>query len=281
MKIFEVIRPAQINESGAMPGVGAIHISEINPTLVQLEKHLGVDLRNNTLGSVGKKQFSGDIDVAMHIPDEDIPEFIKKVQASPIVDIAQKGPLVVISKVQIQNYNPELETDKERTGFVQVDFMIDKDPTWLKTFYHAPSDTESKYKGAHRNIVIGALSRFVDPVISKEKLPDGRPMAIERYMYSSKKGLVRIRRTPVPKKSGEGYTKAHRDELIGGPWKTGDEVAKMLKLGTNKDLNSFETVFTAIEKNHGKGIAAKVAVLLTKDKSIEKLGLPTEVEKYL
>lgn len=281
MKIFEVIQPTTVNESGAMPGVGAIHISEINPTLIQLEKHLGVDLRNNTLGSVGKKQFSGDIDVAMHIPDEDIPEFIKKVQQSPIVDIAQKGPLVVISKVQIQNYNPDIETDKVRTGFVQVDFMIDKSPTWLKTFYHAPSETESKYKGAHRNIVIGALSQHVDPVRSKESTPDGRPMAIERYMYSSKKGLVRIRRTPVPKKSGEGFTKAHHNEIIDGPWLTGDEVAAKLKLGTNKDLNSFETVWDAIEKNHGKEIAAKVAVALTKDKSIQSLGVPDEIQKYL
>ena len=37
-------------EGGSMPGVGAIHIDEINPTLIPLEKELGIDLRNNALG---------------------------------------------------------------------------------------------------------------------------------------------------------------------------------------------------------------------------------------
>jgi len=42
-------------EGGAMPGVGPIHIDEIEPTLDALEKSLGIDLKNNVLGSVGKK----------------------------------------------------------------------------------------------------------------------------------------------------------------------------------------------------------------------------------
>ena len=50
-----------------MPGVGAIHIDEIEPTLDALEKKLGIDLKNNVLGSVGKREFSGDIDVALEI----------------------------------------------------------------------------------------------------------------------------------------------------------------------------------------------------------------------
>ena len=30
--------------------------------------------------------------------------------------------------------------------------------------YHSPSAGESKYKGAHRNVAIGALSQFVDRI---------------------------------------------------------------------------------------------------------------------
>ena len=33
-----------INEGGAMPGVGAIHIDEINSTLNELEKSIGVEV---------------------------------------------------------------------------------------------------------------------------------------------------------------------------------------------------------------------------------------------
>jgi len=273
--------PIELHEGGAMEGVGAIHISEIGPTIARLEKDLGVNLRDNTLGSVGKKEFSGDIDVALKMPDDQIPAFIERVNKSSIVEDARQSVLVVISRVEIQNYNPDLETDRPRTGYVQVDFMIDEDPNWLKTFYHAPHQDDSKYKGAHRNIVIGALSQYVDRNESDEKIPDGRPEWVERYMFSSKKGLVRIRRTPVPKKRGDGYTKQHHNEIIGGPWKTGKEIANKLGLGGADVLDSFETVFAAIEQNHGQDIAAKVAHDLSKDYSIQQLGVPDEIEKYL
>lgn len=275
------IKLKKLGESGAMEGVGAIHISEIKPTLARLEKDLGVDLQNHVLGSVGKKEFSGDIDVAMQIPDDEIPAFIERVSKSGIVDEARKGPLVVISRVEIQGYNPDIKTDKPRTGFVQVDFMIDEDPNWLKTFYHSPSDKESKYKGAHRNIVLGALTKHVNPIVGKEKTPDGRPVEVERYMFSSKLGLVRVMRRLKPRKDGKGYTKAWENEVIGGPWKTNKEIVEQLNLGDPKNLNSFETVFAAIEKYHGKDVAAKVAQDLANDPSLVDLGMPDEAKKYL
>ena len=77
-------------EGGSMPGVGPIHIDEIKPTLATMEKHLGIDLQNNVLGSVGKKEFSGDIDVAIQVDADKIPELVKKIEACPLVlDIAK------------------------------------------------------------------------------------------------------------------------------------------------------------------------------------------------
>ena len=264
-----------------MPGVGAIHISEIAPTLALLEKQLGVNLQSNTLGSVGKRRFSGDIDVAMLIPDTDIAEFITKVNNCDGVVMARRGPLVVISKVKIENYNPNLVTDQPRTGFVQVDFMIDEDPDWLKTFYHSPAETESKYKGAHRNIVLGALAKHVNPNYSVATTDDGRPLAVVRYMFSSKKGLVRVMRHITPKKNGRGHTQAWTNDFIDGPWKTADTIAATLGLGTAADLNSFETVFAAIQQNLGDEIAFKVAVDLSNDKWIQKSGMPSEAQQLL
>ena len=87
-------------EGGAMPGVGAIHIDEIEPTLDSLEKVLGIDLKNNTLGSVGKKEFSGDIDIALEISPDDIPAFVEKLQNIPeVLDIAKSS--VIMTKVKI------------------------------------------------------------------------------------------------------------------------------------------------------------------------------------
>jgi hypothetical protein len=275
------LTPTKLKEGGHMEGVGAIHISEIKPTLARLERDLGIDLQNNVLGSVGKKEFSGDIDVAIRIPDDQIPQFIELVNRSPIVEFTKKSILVVMSRVKIQNYNPDIPTDRPRTGYVQVDYMMDEDPEWLKTFYHSPSDKESRYKGAHRNIALGALSQYVDRKESKERTPDGRPLETERYMFSSKLGLVRVIRRPVPKKNGEGYTQQNTNEVIAGPWKRSDQIAQVLRLGTAKDINSFETILAAVEKNHGPDIARKLAQALAKDQTIQDLGMPDELGKYL
>jgi len=275
------LAPIKLKEGGHMDGVGAIHISEIKPTLAVLERELGIDLTNNTLGSVGKKEFSGDIDVAITLEDDQIPELMKKLDSIGIVDEVKKGPLVVLSRVEIQNYQEDLETDRPRTGYVQVDFMIDEDPEWLKTFYHSPSDKESKYKGAFRNIALGALSQFVDRQESQEKTEDGRPLETERYMFSSKKGLVRVIRRPVPKKNGQGYTKKNDNEVIDGPWKRGDEIAEKLRLGDVKNLNSFETVFDAIKKNHGPEITKKFSRAFAADQTVQSMGIPDEIREYL
>lgn len=274
------LKTIDLKEGGHMNGVGAIHISEIKPTLQRLERDIGLDLQNNVLGSVGKKQFSGDIDVAIHIPLENFEEFKAKVEKSPIVDDIVKGPLVLMSRVQIQGYKEHLETDKPRTGYVQVDYMMDEDTDWLKTFYHAPGEDESQYKGAHRNIAIGALSQFVDRVESDEKTPDGRPLETERYMFSSKQGLVRIIRRPKPKARGSGYTKAWTNEIIGGPWKSGNEIAAQLRLGDASDLNSFETIFDAILKNH-PDLVKPFSHAVMADDTLQKLGIPKEVQQYL
>jgi len=283
IKGIELTKPIKLKalgEGGHMEGVGVIHISEIKPTLQRLERDIGMDLQNNVLGSVGKKEFSGDIDVAIHIPPDKFEEFKALVEKSPIVEDTVKGPLVLMSRVQIQNYNPDLKTEKKRTGYVQVDYMMDEDPDWLKTFYHAPGEDESKYKGAHRNIAIGALSQFVDRKEGSEKTPGGRPVEVERYMYSSAKGLVRVLRKLKPRKDGKGYTKAWTNEVIDGPWKRGDEIAKVLNLGNAKDLNSFETIQAAIEKNH-PNLIEPWAKAIAADKTIQDLGMPDEIKKYL
>ena len=103
-KRIELIRKStekkKVNESvlmegGAMPGVGAIHIDEINPTLEQLEKTLDLDLKNFTLGSVGKRQFSGDIDVALNLKPEELPAFIEKLKKNPLIKDIAKSALVL------------------------------------------------------------------------------------------------------------------------------------------------------------------------------------------
>jgi hypothetical protein len=268
-----------ISESGSLPGVGAIHISEIEPTLSALEKILGIDLKNNTLGSVGKKQFSGDIDIALKIDAEQIPEFMDRLSKIPeISDITKTS--VIMTKVKIVGYDPRKQVEgKERTGYVQVDFMPG-DPDWMKVFYHAPHEKNSKYKGVMRTTFISTIAAIYNQDNSEKTTEDGRPLESKRFMFSPRDGLVRVLRTPMPNKKGDGYTKQNKNEIIDGPWKTADKIADILNLGTGDDLDSFETLYNAVKKNYDTDTATRIFKDFANAPLTKELGVPEEVKGY-
>ena len=136
----------QISESGSAPGVGAIHHSEIAPTLQRLEKQLGIPLLKNALGSVGKKEFSGDIDIAVQLDKDQQDEFQKKLEQTQGLDFIRKTS-VFITSVDIVGYDPKKQADgKERTGKVQIDFMPG-DVEFMKNYYHSPHSKEMSQDG--------------------------------------------------------------------------------------------------------------------------------------
>jgi len=283
MRLYELIQYKRASENvlvegGSMPGVGAIHIDEIDPTLIPLEKELDIDLRNNTLGSVGKREFSGDIDVALKIDTDDLPTFVKKLENShQIFGVAKSS--IIMTKVKIQNFDKSKEDGRPRTGYVQVDFMPG-DPDWLKTYYHSPNEKDSQYKGVYRNILIASIAGEYNIVSSEETIEDGRPVSSERFMWSPRDGLVRVRRTPVPKKSGDGYTKKNNNKIIGGPWKTADDIAKNLGLDNGEDLYSYETLVKAIKKNMSSEEQKAIFTAFTDNHTMKSLGIPPDVQEY-
>ena len=268
-----------LNEGGAMPGVGPIHIDEIDPTLSALEKKLGIDLRSNVLGSVGKKEFSGDIDVAVQVSTDQIPELVKKLEAMPeVLDIAKSS--VIMTSVNIVGYDANKKSpdpSKPRTGKVQVDFMPG-DPGWMKTYYHAPSEKESKYKGVFRNVMIATIASILDRKDSTDTIDDGRPTESERWMWSPTDGLVRIKRTPVPKKNGEGYTKKNQNVMIYGPYKNPNDIAKKLKLNDAKDLNSYESLKAAMEKNYPPKLVQSILDNFSESGIVKDIGVPDDLK---
>lgn len=283
MNLFELTqsKTAQseiLSEGGSMPGVGAIHIDEINPTLIPLEKELGIDLRNNALGSVGKREFSGDIDVALKIDADKIPEFVERLKkSSQIMDIAKSS--VIMTKVKIMDFDESKDDGRPRTGYVQVDFMPG-DPDWLKTYYHSPNEKDSQYKGVYRNLMIASIAGNLDIENSEETIDDGRPLQSKRFMFSPRDGLVRVLRRPVPKASGNGYTKKNNNKIIDGPWKTADSIAKNLKLDNGEDLYSYETLVTAIKKNLPPEDQKNIFTAFTNNNTIKDMGIPPDIQEY-
>ena len=283
MNLFELTQSKStqsevISEGGSMPGVGAIHIDEINPTLIPLEKELGIDLRNNALGSVGKREFSGDIDVALKIDTDKIPEFVERLKkSSQIMDIAKSS--VIMTKVKIMDFDETKEDGRPRTGYVQVDFMPG-DPDWLKTYYHSPNEKDSQYKGVYRNLMIASIAGNLDIENSEETIEDGRPLQSKRFMFSPRDGLVRVLRRPVPKASGNGYTKKNNNKIIGGPWKTADSIAKNLKLDNGEDLYSYETLVKVIKKNLSPEEQKEIFTAFTNNNTIKSMGIPPDIQEY-
>jgi hypothetical protein len=283
MNLFELTLSKRVSENvlvegGAMPGVGAIHIDEINPTLIPLEKELGIDLRNNTLGSVGKREFSGDIDVALNIEADKIPEFVERLKkSSQVLDIAKSS--VIMTKVKIADFDESKEDGRPRTGFVQVDFMPG-DPDWLKTYYHSPNEKDSQYKGVYRNLMIASIAGEYKVENSEETIDDGRPLQSKRFMFSPRDGLVRILRRPVPKKTGDGYTKKNNNKIIAGPWKSAGDIATNLGLDSGEDLYSYETLVTAIKKNLSPEDQKNIFTAFTNNNTIQGMGIPPDIQEY-
>lgn len=276
-----------LKESGSAPGVGKIHRDEIEATLAPISKFVGVDLTKQALGSVGKKQFSGDIDVAINIPPEEFDQFGEKLKSSPLFSYVEKTS-VYITKIKIQNYDPnrpyinprtkeEEPAPQPRTGFVQLDFMPG-DPGWLKTYYHSPSEEESEYKGVFRNILLSTIAAVYDRKDSEETIDDGRPVESERWMWSGNDGLVRIKRTPKPKAKGDGYTKANINTIIGKGIKDAPGIAKALGLDGPEDLNSYESLKAAIEKNYNAETVKKILDSFADNNIIKDVGVPNDLK---
>jgi hypothetical protein len=261
----------QFGDTGAT-SVGAVHISEIEPTLKTLENRLGIDLLNNTLGSVGKRQFSGDIDVAV---DCDPAELLAKLKAAPeILDTAQSS--VIMTKMKIQEYQQDIETDLPRTGYAQVDFMFG-DPSWLKTYYHSPSETESNYKGVYRNLMLVHICANIDRHISDQKVNGDQPIQDQRWMFSPKDGLVRVLRTPVPRKNGTGYTRRSESSVLKGPYKTAEQIVDVLNLGTVDALNSYESLCATIKQRYPSELWAKILLDFKNDPVVQSRGVPLDL----
>ena len=273
----------QVSESGSAPGVGAIHHNEIAPTLQRLEKQLGIPLLKNALGSVGKKEFSGDIDIAVQLDKDQQDEFQKKLEQTQGLDFIRKTS-VFITSADIVGYDPKKQADdKERTGKVQIDFMPG-DVEFMKNYYHSPHSKSmsqdgrhSEYKGVHRNIMVATMVANLDTKASEETTSDGRPLELERWMFSPTDGMVRVIRRPVEKKNGVGHTKANKNEIIKGPFKNPNDWAKILKLDSADDLYSFETLYDAIKKNYPAELAQKIFNDYKKNDAIQKAGVPSQL----
>jgi hypothetical protein len=129
---------------------------DIIPTIKILEKIVGFPLVNNILGSSGKKESSGDIDIAVDSTKIDKDELFLKL--SNWARNQGFNPKDWVRKVGISvNFKMPIRGDS-KNGFVQVDLMFHENPSWMKFSMHSAGDA-SNYSGAERNMIMSSIAK--------------------------------------------------------------------------------------------------------------------------
>ena len=161
------------------PRTQRIAKNQIEATLKWLQSVSGLPTINMTLGSVGKKTSSGDLDIAV-----DQKTISKDQLVATLSDWARSNNLDPKSYVKKSGISVHFLTPIKgdpNQGFVQTDFMFDNDPEWLKFGMYSAGDASS-YSGADRNLLMSSVAKA------------------RGLKYSWQKGLVRREdETPISK----------------------------------------------------------------------------------
>jgi hypothetical protein len=128
--------------------------ADVIPTVRWLETVTGLELTDHMLGTTGKKEFSGDLDIAI-----DANEVNKNDFAAKLADyISQQGgdPKDWIKKSGISvHFKTPIKGDPEN-GYVQADFMFGE-RDWMKWSMTGGREG-SQLKGAHRHIILSSIA---------------------------------------------------------------------------------------------------------------------------
>lgn len=155
--ILEILLRGLIKEGGNVfkdenggPGTQRINKADVAPTIKWLEKITGLELLDNALGTTGKKDTSGDLDIAVDV---------SKLSKEDLVSIFTKAGYdksYVKKSGDSVHFKTPINGD-EKNGFVQTDFMFG-DPEWMK-FSMAGGAQDSQFKGMHRHLLLSSIAK--------------------------------------------------------------------------------------------------------------------------
>jgi hypothetical protein len=155
MKIFEGGNVFRDADGRAL--TQRINQTDVKSTLAWLEELVpGLDLQNNTLGSTGIKDTSGDLDIAVDTAEVSKEQMVAQLtrwaqsQGFKPEDWVRKSGTAVHFKTPI-NGRPDL-------GYVQTDFMFLNNVPWSK-FVLGAMPADSRYKGRERNVLMNSIAK--------------------------------------------------------------------------------------------------------------------------
>ena len=132
-----------------------INKADVLPTIKWLETVTGLELTDHLLGTTGKNDTSGDLDIAIDANEVDksefankLAEYIKKQGGDPKQWIKKSGISV--------HFKTPIKGD-DANGYVQSDFMFGE-RDWMKWSMQGGQEG-SPYKGAHRHILLASIAK--------------------------------------------------------------------------------------------------------------------------
>lgn len=140
-----------------------IQQTDIPATVAWLEQLVGLDLRDNLLGSTGLRPQSGDLDLAIDkqiMPKSKLYAQLKNWAESHGLDPAEyisgTGKDAKPEAAETLSFRAPI-TGRPDRGYVQVDFMFEPDIAWARFAKRAAAQTQ--YKDAIKHIVLSAIAK--------------------------------------------------------------------------------------------------------------------------
>lgn len=200
-----------------------INRSEIDLTLqfiAKTLKHPMIDfkyLKDNLMGSAGKQETSGDLDVAMNAEEDYKPFMPKLVIAFPrgvLKDLANRTDQKLGSQYVLRKGIPggQLMTawpisGNITNGLVQVDFILGN-AEYLKFSHYSPGEDVSPFGGVFLSTLHGLMAKMAKD-FEYNHPETGERMARVGLRFDLEKGL--FRQWELQKRSGQGPSKVNPD----------------------------------------------------------------------
>lgn len=230
-KVMALESYSMISEGGnvwkADMATSPINLADVKPTVQWLEKLTGLPLLNNMLGTTGRKQQSGDLDLGIDgsVSKAELSDKLRQwaIQNDPSAESKMSGASV--------HFRTPIRGDG-KNGYVQTDFMFMPDLEFAKWAMAAPS---SQYKAADRFVLLSSIAKSLG------------------LKYSATNGLMS--RTTGKLVDG-GKDPDHIAKLLLGPVATKESLAtfESIMKTLEKDSHRDERIADARETLAKKGI---------------------------
>lgn len=197
------------SKSGS-PDTVRINKLDVEPTVKWLERVTGLNLIDNMLGTTGKKESSGDLDLAVDDSKISKDELVNRL--SSWANKNNQVPKDIIKKTGDSVHFKTPISGNSVNGYVQTDFMFG-DPTWMIWSMRGGQD-KSEYKGMYRHVLLASIAKY------------------KNFKWSYKNGLVDRETNKIVSKNPADIS-----------------VILLGNAAVSSDLDYFETILNKIKNN--------------------------------